>query len=297
MKCKPDHNHPILKDVLSSPADDSATTLPPEKEAWVPQKAALVSLLDHLFALLYPAYRPDSKTAPKKLIEEAHDILRDQIFRAIRMRCLENEACEHCPKFVETTIMNFWKTFPDIRRLLETDVHAAFDGDPAATGFDEIILAYPGFYAVTTYRLAHSLAQLSVPLIPRMMTEHAHQCTGIDIHPGARIGERFFIDHGTGVVIGETTDIGRNVKLYQGVTLGALSFKVDERGRVIREGKRHPTLEDDVVVYAGATILGGKTVIGEGATIGGNTWVTHSVAPESRVIIQPPEQRIDSGKG
>jgi len=158
------------------------------------------------------------------------------------------------------------------------------DGDPAARSFAEIIFAYPGFEAITVQRIAHVLWQLEVPLLPRIMTELAHSKTGIDIHPGAQVGKSFFIDHGTGVVIGETAVIGRNVKIYQGVTLGALSFPKDERGRLVRGTKRHPTLGDGVVVYAGATILGGDTVIGEGAVIGGNTWVVESVPPGEKVL-------------
>jgi serine O-acetyltransferase len=171
-------------------------------------------------------------------------------------------------------------------------VKAAYDGDPAATCLDEIIFSYPGVYAVMVYRLAHELQRLGVPLIPRIMTEHAHQRTGIDIHPATTVGERFFIDHGTGVVIGGTAVIGSGVKLYQGVTLGAFSFDKDSAGRVVRDTKRHPTIEDDVVVYAGATILGGETVIGRGSVIGGNVWLTHSVPPGSRVIQDSPRLRI-----
>ncbi len=170
---------------------------------------------------------------------------------------------------------------------------AAYDGDPAATGCEEVILAYPGFRAIFTYRIAHELHLLGVPLIPRIMTEFAHQETGVDIHPGARIGRSFFIDHGTGVVIGETTRIGDHVKLYQGVTLGALSFPKDERGRLIRGTKRHPTVEDGVVVYAGATILGGETVIGSGSVIGGSVWLTTSVPPGTRVTLQGDQLKLE----
>jgi serine O-acetyltransferase len=180
-----------------------------------------------------------------------------------------------------------------VRRLLALDIRAAYEGDPAARSFQEIMLAYPGLQAVTTYRLAHELHLLELPLLARIMTEHAHRETGIDIHPGAKIGKSFFIDHGTGVVIGETTTIGRNVKIYQGVTLGALSIPRDERGNVIRGKKRHPTIGDDVVIYAGATILGGDTVIGRGSVVGGNTWLTHSLPPRSRVISTPQEQKIE----
>jgi serine O-acetyltransferase len=178
----------------------------------------------------------------------------------------------------------FLESIPRIRKMLAKDIQAAYDGDPAASCIDEIILSYPAAYAITAYRAAHEFYENGVLLLPRMLTELAHARTGIDIHPGAQIGESFFIDHGTGVVIGETTVIGNKVKLYQGVTLGALSFPKDEKGRLLRGNKRHPTIEDNVVIYAGATILGGDTVIGEGSIIGGNVWLTESVPPGSRVV-------------
>src|SRR5262249_23635309 len=184
------------------------------------------------------------------------------------------------------------RRLPDLRQVLEKDVQAAFEGDPAAKSFHEIIFCYPGLEAVTIYRLAHELLLLGVPLVPRMITEHAQFKTGIDIHPGARIGPSFFIDHGTGVVIGETCDIGRQVKLYQGVTLGALSFPRDAAGNIIRGMKRHPTLEDEVVVYANATILGGDTVIGHHAVIGSGVWLTQSVEPYAVVSLEKPLLRI-----
>ena len=180
--------------------------------------------------------------------------------------------------------LDYLAGLPEVRRLVELDVRAAFEGDPAATSWDEIILCYPGVYAVTVHRLAHPLQGLGVPLLPRMMNEWAHRQTGIDIHPGARIGAPFFIDHGTGVVIGETTRIGRGVKLYQGVTLGALSFPRNPDGTLVKGGQRQPTLGDGVTVYANATILGGETVIGEGAVIGGGAWITASVAAGERVV-------------
>src|SRR5947209_3990874 len=186
------------------------------------------------------------------------------------------------------------KRLPDLRVVLEQDVQAAYEGDPAAKSHHEIIFCYPGLEAITVYRIAHELLLLGVPLIPRMMTEYAHSKTGIDIHPGARIGRSFFIDHGTGVVIGETCDIGRRVKLYQGVTLGALSFPRDADGNIIRGMKRHPTLEDEVVVYANATILGGDTVIGHHAVIGSSVMLTHSVAPYTVVTLEKPSLRIKS---
>ncbi|MBN2582942.1 MAG: serine acetyltransferase, partial [Planctomycetes bacterium] len=181
------------------------------------------------------------------------------------------------------------RRIPAIRKLLALDVRAAFSGDPAAKEFSEIILSYPGLLAISVYRLAHELWQLGVPLLPRMMTEYAHAVSGIDIHPGATIGRSFFIDHGTGVVIGETTIIGDRVKLYQGVTLGALSFPKDGCGDLIRDQKRHPTIASDVTIYAQATILGGNTVVGRGSTIGGNVWLTESVPPRSYVTLEQPK--------
>jgi len=189
----------------------------------------------------------------------------------------------------------FVARLPDVRRLVETDVEAAYEGDPAATSKMEVVMSYPGLYAVTVHRMAHELYRLGVPIIPRIMSEIAHSKTGIDIHPGATIGERFFIDHGTGVVIGETAVIGRNVKLYQGVTLGALSFDKDPAtGALVKGIKRHPNVEDDVVIYAGATILGGETTIGRGSEIGGNVWLKDSVPPNSRVYNHPPAPVIKS---
>jgi serine O-acetyltransferase len=184
----------------------------------------------------------------------------------------------------DDAVDRFFKRIPEIRRLLLLDCEAAMDGDPAARSYAEIVFAYPGFAAITIQRIAHEFWRIGMPLLARIMTEHAHAKTGIDIHPGAHIGESFFIDHGTGVVIGETTVIGNHVKIYQGVTLGALSFPKDARGRLLRGYKRHPTLCDKVVVYSGATILGGETVIGEGAVIGGNTWVIESVRPGERIL-------------
>jgi len=180
------------------------------------------------------------------------------------------------------------ESIPSIRKTLATDVRAVYEGDPAAKSYDEIIFSYPGIFAMTVFRVAHKLFELQVPLLPRIMTEHAHGLTGIDIHPGADIGERFVIDHGTGVVIGETTVIGKNVRIYQGVTLGALSLPKDA-GELLRGKKRHPTIENDVIVYSGATILGGDTVIGARSVIGGNVWITKSVPPDTKVIMETPK--------
>jgi serine O-acetyltransferase len=188
-----------------------------------------------------------------------------------------------------TRVERFVARLPAVRMLLAEDVEAAFDGDPAAKSYAEIVTAYPSVAAVATYRVAHELHALGIPLVPRVMSETAHARTGIDIHPGANIGRRFFIDHGTGVVIGETADIGDRVVIYQGVTLGALAPR---KGQALRGVKRHPTLEDDVTIYAGATILGGETVIGRGSVIGGNVWLTHSIPPCSKVQIDPPRLQL-----
>lgn len=201
-----------------------------------------------------------------------------------------------CPgRDAEDIVGKFVASLGEVRRLVESDVDAAYEGDPAATSRMEVVMSYPGLYAVTIHRLAHELYKLKVPIIPRIMSELAHSRTGIDIHPGATIGERFFIDHGTGVVIGETCVIGKNVKLYQGVTLGALSFDKDpETGSLVKGIKRHPNVEDNVVIYAGATILGGATTIGRGSEIGGNVWLKDSVPPNSRVYNRPPAPVIKS---
>jgi serine O-acetyltransferase len=191
----------------------------------------------------------------------------------------------------------FLRRLPEIRKLLLRDVQAAFDGDPAATNLDEVILAYPGLLAVSVYRIAHALYDLGVPMMARIMTEWAHSRTGCDIHPGANIGAAFFIDHATGVVIGETTDIGEGVKLYQGVTLGALSFPRDATGQIIRGKKRHPTVESGSTLYANATVLGGQTVVGADSVIGGSVFLTRSVPPRSRVSLKEPELRVATRDG
>lgn len=239
-----------------------------------------------------PAYRHDATGAHEG---NAHGLAAaaayrpDVLPRVGDARSAEIVAAEG--KAREATVA-FLEGIPQVREMLAGDVQAAYDGDPAALNVDEVILAYPGLLAISIHRLAHSLYKLNVPLLPRIMSEWAHNQTGIDIHPGATIGRSFFIDHGTGVVIGETTHIGNSVKIYQGVTLGALSFRKDERGRVIRGSKRHPTIADSVTIYANAIILGGDTVIGEGSVIGGSVFVTSSVPPNSVVTFKPPELRL-----
>ena len=209
---------------------------------------------------------------------------------------LEKEVALLCPgRDAKAIVAAFRERLPEVKRLVETDITAAYEGDPAASSRMEVVMAYPGLYAVTIHRLAHELYRLKVPIVPRIMSEFAHSKTGIDIHPGATIGERFFIDHGTGVVIGETCVIGRNVKLYQGVTLGAKSFDKDPvTGALVKGIKRHPNVEDNVVIYAGATILGGDTTIGHDSEIGGSVWLISSVPPNSRVYNKPPAPVIKS---
>jgi serine O-acetyltransferase len=216
------------------------------------------------------------------------DMLSEQITHSIRHDCFRYDlSCSDCGDRGYETALAVLESIPSIRKILATDIRAAYEGDPAAKSHDEIIFSYPGIYAMSVYRVAHRLFELNVPLLPRIMTEHAHSITGIDIHPGARIGESFVIDHGTGVVIGETTVIGNNVRIYQGVTLGALSLPKNA-GEKLRGKKRHPSIADDVIIYSGATILGGDTVIGERSVIGGNVWITESVPPDTTVMMEPP---------
>jgi serine O-acetyltransferase len=268
----------------------------------LPSREDAAHILDALEEIIYPGYYSAGGVTHQGIIYRVQERiswlfehLRDQILKGLRhMKDLHGEIEQSYEINADELTYNFLESLPRIRQMLAKDIQAAFDGDPAASCIDEIILSYPAVYAITAYRVAHELHESGVLLLPRMLTELAHSRTGIDIHPGARIGESFFIDHGTGVVIGETTIIGDNVKLYQGVTLGALSFAMDEEGRMIRGKKRHPTIEDEVVIYAGATILGGATVIGRGSVIGGNVWLTRSVPPYTRVVISEPELLIDS---
>jgi serine O-acetyltransferase len=276
---------------------DPAYHIDPERR--LPSRGMVQRILDNLFAVLYPGFygvqhltRENVEYHVGALLDDVAADLYGQVVLAWQFNAPDEALAggngaggeERIARRAESAVERFLGRIPKLRRLLVLDVEAAMEGDPAARSFAEIIFSYPGLTAITTQRIAHELWDLGVPLLPRIMTELAHSKTGIDIHPGAEIGHSFFIDHGTGVVIGETAVIGNNVKIYQGVTLGALSFPKDENGRVLRGFKRHPTLCDNVVVYAGATILGGDTVIGEGAVIGGNTWVVESVLPGERVL-------------
>lgn len=252
-------------------------------------KQRAIAFLDNVRAALFPSlYEAGAMAAPhlaalaeirlysaaEALVEIAEAILRDRD----KARSLS---------------VSFLKTVPEIRRLLTLDLQAAYDGDPAARSRSEILLSYPCIEAISAHRIAHELYRLNLPILPRILSEYAHMRTGIDIHPGASIGTSFFIDHGTGVVIGETAVIGNRVKIYQGVTLGAKSFQLDESGKPVKGVKRHPNIEDDVVIYAGATILGGDVTIGKGSVIGGNAWITHSVAPFSMVYNPSPRTIIN----
>jgi serine O-acetyltransferase len=265
----------------------------------LPSHAEIIRVLVTIHELLFPGYigaqgltGPSLSDHVRQRMAWLYEVLTEQIKRAVSHANRIGEACEVTDREAGDCAAAFLNEFPALRELLAADVQAAYEGDPAATGLDEIIFSYPGIYAVMVYRLAHQLHTMRVPLMPRIMTEHAHHRTGIDIHPGTRIGSPFFIDHGTGVVIGGTAIIGNNVKIYQGVTLGAFSFDKDASGQLVRDTKRHPTIEDDVVIYAGATILGGETIIGRGSVIGGNVWLTHSVPPGTRVLQDSPNLRI-----
>jgi serine O-acetyltransferase len=261
------------------------------ESAALPNRRAVIEALNHLKPVIYMGFyatrelnRLNLRYAVSEHLYPAFETLVEEIHRALAYQRMCGRACPPSEAaWAEEVVLRLFDKLPELRQRLNEDVAAAYQGDPAAKGIEEVIFSYPAIQAITTYRIAHELYQEHVPMIPRIMTEHAHGKTGIDIHPGAEIGRRFFIDHGTGTVIGETTTIGDNVKLYQSVTLGALSLPRDAAGDLIRYGKRHPTLEDNVTIYSGATVLGGETVIGKGSVIGGNVWLTESVPPSSKI--------------
>ncbi|MFO7822253.1 MAG: serine O-acetyltransferase EpsC [Lentisphaeria bacterium] len=269
----------------------------------MPQSEVVLETLDLLLEVLFPGYtgrhvfyQSGLEFAIGNHIEEIYRSLTEQIERAFAYRC-KLESCEGCDcrQQAEEAVVGLLSAIPDIRSRLKTDVKAALDGDPAARSTDEVVISYPGLKTIAIHRVAHALYRVDVPLIPRVMSEYAHSMTGIDIHPGASIGDSFFIDHGTGVVVGETAVIGKNVKIYQGVTLGALSFPKDERGQLIKGTKRHPNIEDNVTIYSGATLLGDIT-IGHDSVIGGNVWITESIEPHSKITIASPELSIRTRK-
>jgi serine O-acetyltransferase len=269
----------------------------------IPSRDAAAGTIHQARCILFPGYFTQSVLAPSNLeyclkedITALYNLLVKQIIFAAQHDCMRLEQpCVQCEESSRRKALQFIQALPNLREALATDVRAAMEGDPAAKSFDEVITSYPGLFAITVQRLAHVLYKLKVPQLPRAMTEYAHSLTGIDIHPGARIGNSFFIDHGTGVVVGETTKIGDRVRIYQGVTLGALSMP-KEAVESFRDKKRHPTIEDDVIVYSNTTILGGETVIGARSTIGGNAWIIESVPPDTKVYLKKPEL-IYSGNG
>lgn len=291
-----------MKQPLDSLIDSLAPTLicrrcpamNTRRDVNLPGKRAMVAVLKEFLSILFPGcltYEPVDHEDLEELKLRLKGIaaaLTDQITRIEGYRVLERTRPEDfdCAAQAERVVAELLSQLPTIRTLLQADILAAYEGDPAAHSNMEIVMSYPGLLAIATHRVANVLYRQDVHLLPRVMSEYAHSRTGIDIHPGATIGKGFFIDHGTGVVIGETCVIGSNVRIYQGVTLGALSFRKDAEGHLVKGIKRHPNVEDDVIIYANATILGGDTVIGKGSIIGGNVWLTHSVPPGSRIFYE-----------
>lgn len=257
-------------------------------------KETLIKLVEEIRRLLFPGFFDNNKVRSeylKFLVGERLEFIQHNLKTQVARALGNNEFCKDCErtaimKKADEIVYEFIAKIPQIREYLSTDIQAAFNGDPAAQNTDEIIFCYPGVFAITVYRIAHELHLLGVPMIPRIISEYAHSITGIDIHPGATIGKYFFIDHGTGVVIGETTIIGENVKIYQGVTLGGLSTR---KGQQLKGVKRHPTIGNNVTIYSGTSVLGGETVIGDGATIGGNAFIVSSVEAGMKVSIKAPE--------
>jgi serine O-acetyltransferase len=266
----------------------------------LPSKKVVIDVLEDLLMILFPGYLGDSEITKANVkyhlgtkLTSVYTRLTGEVEKSLKYICRKISECPQdvCQKRAHVVVRELLEDLPEIRSMLSGDIQAAYSGDPAAVSTEEVILSYPCVLAITTYRIAHELYMRCIPLIPRIMSEHMHSLTGIDIHPGAKIGKNFFIDHGTGVVIGETAEIGDNVKLYQGVTLGALSFPKDEKGNIIKGRKRHPTIGNNVVIYSGATLLGAETVIGDNVVIGGNVWITGPVASGTKITIATPEQK------
>lgn len=264
----------------------------------LPSKKVVIEVLEDLFTVLFPGYlgKEDITNANIKyflgnILNSVYTRLTNEVEKSLKYICRKITECPHdvCRQRAQVVVKELLEEIPEIRKVLSGDIEAAYGGDPAAVSTEEVILSYPCVLAIATYRIAHELYLRGIPLIPRIMSEHVHSLTGIDIHPGAKIGKNFFIDHGTGVVIGETTEIGDDVKLYQGVTLGALSFPKDEKGQIIKGRKRHPTVGNNVVIYSGATLLGADAVVGDNVVIGGNVWITSPVASGTQITIARPE--------
>ena len=264
----------------------------------LPSKKVVIEVLEDLLAIFFPGYLGKTEVTKANIryslgntLTSVQTRLTGEVEKSLKYICRKIKGCPHdvCHRRAKVVVIELLEKIPEIRAIVSGDIEAAYNGDPAAVSAEEVIISYPCVLAITTYRIAHELYVRGVPLIPRVMSEHVHSLTGIDIHPGARIGKNFFIDHGTGVVVGETAEIGDNVKIYQGVTLGALSFPKDEKGAIIRGRKRHPTIGNNVVIYSGATLLGAEAVVGDNVVIGGNVWITSRVASGTKITIAPPE--------
>jgi serine O-acetyltransferase len=271
----------------------------------LPSKKVVIEVLEDLLTMFFPGYlgktgitKSNIKYFLGNTLTSVYTRLTGEVDKSLKYICRKIKECPEdiCQKRAQVVVKELLEKIPEIRSLLSGDIEAAYNGDPAAVSTEEVIISYPCVLAVTTYRIAHELYLRGVPLIPRIMSEYIHSQTGIDIHPGAKIGKNFFIDHGTGVVIGETAEIGDNVKIYQGVTLGALSFPKDEKGHIIRGRKRHPTVGNNVVIYSGATLLGADAVVGDNVVIGGNVWITSRVASSTKITIAPPELKYKKKK-
>ena len=271
----------------------------------LPSKKVVIEVLEDLFTILFPGYLGKAEITKANIkyhlgttLTSVYTRLTGEVEKSLKYICRKISECPQdvCKKRADVVVKELLEQIPEIRAKLSGDIEAAYDGDPAAVSSEEVILSYPCVLAITTYRIAHELYLRGVPLIPRIMSEHMHSLTGIDIHPGAKIGKNFFIDHGTGVVIGETAEIGDNVKIYQGVTLGALSFPKDEKGRIIKGRKRHPTVGNNVVIYSGATLLGPDAVIGDNVVIGGNVWITTPVEQGTKITRGPVELKYKKEK-
>ena len=294
---------PFIREIANrlTACETCATTANAVRGFALAGRKAIYHILDELIGVLFPGCHGEdplpadgATSAVSNRLKDISSMLKEQAEKAFRYQCAFDRCkdCGDCERKAGAAVDSLLASLPEIQETLQEDIAAAYEGDPAAASVMEVVMSYPGLQAIIVHRIAHVLYKSGVPMIPRIMSEHAHSQTGIDIHPGAMIGPRFFIDHGTGVVIGETTVIGRNVKLYQGVTLGAVSFPKDKDGNPIKGIKRHPNVEDNVTIYAGATILGGSTTIGAGSEVGGNVWLTHSVPPNSRVYNQQPRPLI-----
>ena len=306
--CKKHHNmendsfiEPLISRIFESYADDIAVNR--NDRSNLPRESEILKALNGLLELIFPGYAEREAHSPATLRYAVGEIvtslnmtLNSLFLRAFLFNC-KNSGKKDCDCHAEaaSAARELLEAIPSLRESMKLDIQAAYAGDPAARSLDEIVLSYPGVKAITIQRIAHKLYQLKVPMIPRMMTEYAHRITGIDIHPGAKLGKGVFIDHGTGVVIGETAELGNDVKIYQGVTLGALSFPKDACGMIIKGAKRHPTIEDGVTIYAGATILGAIT-IGKNSVIGGNVWLTEGTEPGTKITIASPELTINKSR-